>query len=264
LDKANNNYNFVQPEPCGYTSDCEDAVRIFGTERSSGKVYTINPITGSATKLFQTSVTPTSTVSPNGLAYNSLSDQIYYTTYQGPAKLYFWDGSTQVLSGNLPEEIADADFYNGKYYYIAGGSAGATDDLYEVTFNPDGTILSKNAKGSITGDVHKWTFGGDIAITPDGVIYGWGLCSIHGKYEFFTVHRDGSGFALIASGTYPNSQQLAFGKDGVLYGHDAQQAAGPFSEVNMADGAVTLLGSGGKTFTDLASEPVCIFSQDAT
>ncbi len=241
------------------TYGCEDPVQVYGTQRSTGIVYAIDPYTGTAVQIFQTTVTPT-TVSPNGLAYDSINDRYYYTTYQGPAKLYFWNGTQQIFSGNLPEEIACADFYDGKYYYIDGGSDGATDDLYEVSFNPDGTILVVTAKGDIAGNLHRWTFGGDIAISPDGMIYGWGLCGVDNKYEFFTVNRDGSGFSIITQGTYPRSQQLAFGKDGKLYGHDAQIATGPFYEINTTTGALTFLANQpqGNTFTDLASEPLCV------
>jgi hypothetical protein len=163
-----------------------------------------------------------------------MNDRLYFCDYQSTTTLYFWDGAQQQTAGPLGTgEIANAAFYNGKYYYITGPTA--SDDLYEVAFNADGTINSITFLNDISDNNHAWTFNGDIAI-KDGVLYGWGLCSTHG-YEFFTYNLFTNIFTENKT-TYQASLQLAFGSDGTLYGHRSG-GDGPFFIVNTADGKVT-------------------------
>ncbi|MDD2216003.1 MAG: fibro-slime domain-containing protein [Eubacteriales bacterium] len=229
---------------------------IYGIQRNTGKIFEINPLTADATEYYQISgAVPFSNVGPNGLAYDQSTGELYFTTYRGLAKLYVTDDPTEEYLGELEGEIACADFFNGKYYYIAGGThagyGGPTDDLYEVTFDPGGSIADISKFESISADQSAWTFDGDIAISADGVIYGFGKNNLlGGGYEFFRVNRDGTGFNLIRKG-YDLSLQLAFGGDGVLYGHDAKY--GRFFVVDTVDGSIAQISDGANNYTDTAS-----------
>lgn len=241
----------------------QDEPVIYGVQRSTGEIYEINPLDGSYSLVFTAPIPPLrsySPGSPNGLAYDTDNDRLYYTQYPGTvantAELYFHEGGTQTYAGLLNGEIADADFYEGKYYYIAGGpNTGATDDLYEVTFNSDGTVAANTKIADITSNAHRWTFGGDIGISSEGKLYGWGSCAVHGTYEFFSVDLDGQNFALIGSG-YGYSLQLAFSSDDTLYGHNSS-GSGYFYTVDLITGVASqIAGSGaGKLYTDMSSGP---------
>ena len=236
----------------------DDGPKLYGIESETGWICEIDVGTHAEPHVFQ--VEPPVSVNgsrPNGLAFDDLNNRLYYATYKAPNDLYFCDVDTltQVYSGPLDHEIAAADFYDGKYYYIAGGPSGRTDDLYEVVFNTDGTINHVNEYANISGDLdHKWWFYGDLAISPDGTIYADGLCETHGSVEFFKVDRDGQNFDWIAdldSGTA--ALQLGFGYDGTLYGHD-YYTQGLYS-VDIGTGARTLIFTGTRVYTDLSSGP---------
>ena len=234
-----------------------DSVSVYGIQRNTGEIYEIDPTTGDATLEFtvQSPVTPSS-VGPNGLAYDEDNGYWYYTTYGGLAQLYFWDGSAQTDAGYLGHSIADGDFYDGKYYYIAGG----TDDQYEVTFKGDGTIDTVIPHPDISDNAHAWThawtFDGDIAISPEGVIYGCGKCGEAGHgYEFFKVDRDGQNFQMIDLSVHSFSLQLAFGSD-TLYGHESRDD-GLFYAVDTSNGDLSspFPNYTNYLYTDLASNP---------
>lgn len=205
--------------------------------RDNGAVDQYDPITGAVTTLID--VTPpvpdTSPSGPNGLAYDEVTHRLYYAEYtdsngDGKSNLYFTDLDDSTLSatfaGQLPDAgnspnrgVSDADIYNGVYYYINHG----TDDLRAVTFNVDGTIANIATPIDVSGNTHAWTFDGDIAIW-DGVIYGWGRCVTHARYEFFTLNVDGTGLAIrdntLTTSVGSVALQLAFASDGTLYGHN--------------------------------------------
>ena len=241
-------------DSCNYQTAVLYGINVIG----NGKVYGIDVLAGTSWVEFDITSPPDTTgVGPNGLAYDAQNERFYFCNYPNTTTLYFWDG-TQQVAGSLPEDIADADFYNGNYYFITGPPA--SDDLYVVEFNTDGTIATGFPKklADIAGGLHGWTFNGDIAI-KDGVIYGWGSCSSHG-YEFFTVNIDGTGFSVIpASKNF--SLQLAFGSDGTLYGHRFVGSDGEFYVVNTTDSSVTKvtpMPSPVHLYTDCASGEICI------
>jgi hypothetical protein len=216
-------------------------------------------ITGnSSTEFVITPPPPATNIGPNGLAYDAVNGRFYYCDYPNTTTLYFWD-TAQHVAGSIGPDIAAADFYNGKYYYIAGGLTPPTDDLYEVAFNPDGTIASgyPNKLADIAGNAHGWTFNGDIAI-KGGVVYGWGLCDTHKQYEFFTYDLNAHTFTIITV-SYPSSLQLAFGSNGILYGHKSA-GNGEFYVVDTTNGnvsVVTPMPNPGNLYTDLASGMLC-------
>lgn len=239
---------------------CYNTAILYGLERSNGKIYEIDVLTGTSTEIYDNEPPPPEgSATPNGLAYDPVNNRFYYTNYQNsPFKLYFWDADTdtETVAGTISGQVAAADFWNGKYYYITGPPA--SDDLYEVTFGPDGTIASDTKLADIAGGAHGWTFNGDIAV-KDGVVYGWGLCSASGhEYEFFTYDLVGGTFTWTKP-SYQDSLQLAFGSNGVLYGHRSGEA-GAFYEVDTATGAVTMVTptpSPVHLYTDCASGKIC-------
>lgn len=238
---------------------CEQTGVVYGMARNTGDVWGIDVVNGTAWVEFESVAPIPSGISPNGLAYDGVSRRMYYCNYRtsAPRDLYFWDYSTgsEVLAGNLGVENAAADFYKGKYYYIA--SLPASDDLYEVTLNKDGTMFSNLKIVDLSADAHKWTFSGDIAI-KDGILYGWGRCATHGKYEFFTYNLTTGDFTLNETAYQAFSMQLAFGTNGVLYGHESK-APGNFYEIDITNGNLSApLGiDPGTLYTDCSSGMIC-------
>jgi len=248
---------------------CYQTGILYGIERYTGKVYEVDVLSGASSLEFTITPPPAlGSAKPNGLAYDPAGDgRWYFCDYQPTTTLYFWDGISQQVAGDLTVDdvgapvgdIADADFYDGKYYFVTGPPS--SDLLYEVTFDANGLMTGPPVFiASISGGTHDYTFNGDIAI-KDGVIYGWGKCGTHNKYEFFSVNIDGTGFAYVTP-TYQTSLQLAFGSDGTLYGHRSG-GTGEFFEVGtgIADfGDVTSIGWNvqGQLYTDCASGEICI------
>lgn len=237
----------------------EEQAFVYGIQRNNGIVSKVDVVSGNSEDIFTISDVPAGSAKPNGLAYDSANDRLYFCDYQLTTTLYFWDGVQKVAGPLTTGEIAAAAFYNGKYYYITGPPA--SDDLYEVAFNTDGTMAdgypTKIADiDDDAGLTHGWTFNGDIAI-KEGVLYGWGLCS-HG-YEFFTYDLF-NGIFTVNKTNYQASLQLAFGSDGTLYGHRSGDD-GPFFIIDTTEGNqgnVTPIGSpSGLLFTDCASGMRC-------
>jgi len=248
---------------------CDDANGIvYGMQRSTGDVYLIDVPSGTASLSFS-SVAPNPTnISPNGLAYDGVNLRMYYADYRtgtNPRPLYMWSygatppTETQVGTLAIGVENAAADFYSGKYYYIA--SYPGTDDLYEVTFDTDGMVVpGGNVKiADLAANVHGWTFDGDIAI-KDGVLYGWGKCNIHNTYEFFTYNLTTTAFNLVDV-TTEFSLQLAFGENGILYGHAAVLQSGNYYwyTVNVINGTISnqKVVTPNNGYTDCSSGMIC-------
>jgi hypothetical protein len=239
------------------------AAEMFGIT-AAGQIDRYDPVANTYENLYQ--VTDVKNLGhpsgPNGLAYDTFTNRIYYTEYpdlapyDGMADVWFVDLDDLVLSesfaGKLPGQIACADFYLGEYFYIDGGTNPAiyTDDLYKVSFNANGTIASW-VKWDISGNAHKWGFWGDVAIW-DGVLYGWGNCFQHGTHEFFRVKTDGTDFHVIQSGL-SQSLQLAFDTDGTLYGHEF--TTGNVYKLEWTDDSLTrtFMHVAPRRYTDLAS-----------
>ena len=239
--------------------NCASTGITYGMERNTGDVYAVDVVLGTASLLFSSISPPTSNISPIGLAYDGVNNRMYYCDYRAgttPRKLYFWDGTTEYVAGTIGIENAAADFYNGKYYYIS--SYPGTDDLYEVTFNADGTILTNTKIDDIADNAHGWTFDGDIGI-KNGILYGWGSCTVSGHgYEFFTYDLTSGTFSFVKTG-FQYSLQLAFGTDGTLYGHRSA-APGNYYAINVTNGTVSapIPITPGKLYTDCASGMLCV------
>lgn len=230
---------------------------VYGTERGPGgtidnygDIYEIDLDSGTATYLFRPNLNLGQRNYPNGNAFDTVNNRLYYSSNDSestPSDLYFYDfASSQTFTGTLDGVSAGASFYNGKYYYIANG----TDDLMEVALYAGGTIASETKIADITGNAKGWGFG-DIVIRSDGVLFG----SPGG--EFFKFDLNTLTYTSIST-TGAVGMQLAFGSNGVLYGHSA--GTGEFFTIDPTDGTTTSIGyvTGSATgqFTDLASGPL--------
>jgi hypothetical protein len=232
--------------PCDPTAGIVYGMAVTDAGQPTGKIYKVNPADGTADSVFTSVLAMLNNNStPNGLAYDGVNKRLYYANYKTGSTardLFFWEegigefnaGTLALDNSTAPAENAAADFYAGKYYYIL--SLPASDDLYEVTFDADGYIASQSKIADISGNAHSWEFYGDIAI-KDGILYGWGLCKVHNRYEFFTYDLDSGDFSFVVT-AYTNSLQLAFGSNGtILYGHDYY--SGAFRTIDIVTGAVS-------------------------
>jgi len=149
--------------------------------------------------------------------------------------------------------VAGATFHAGEFYYVLN----ATDDLVKATFDPGGTVnavlpVHLDFAGSAT-----FRFG-DIVITADGTtLYGASLQSGATPPTFFSIDLATGAYTAIST-TDGIKLQLAFGDNGILYGHST--ATGEFFVVDPATGATTPAGTptgANDWFTDLASA-ICV------
>jgi len=246
---------------------CEQTGVVYGMARNTGEVWGIDVVNGTAWEEFGSIAPPPTSASPNGLAYDGVNERMYYCNYKvggDPRELYFWDYSTrtEILAGPIGFENAAADFYSGKYYYVS--SLPATDDLYEVILNPDGTILSNLIKADMSGNAHNWTFSGDIAIN-DGILYGWGRCATHDKFEFFSYNLTTGDFTVNQTAFQGFSMQLAFGSNGTLYGHESK-TPGNFYEIDISNGNLSapISITPGTLYTDCSSGMICVNEEEET
>lgn len=237
-------------EECGY---------IFGIAKD-GDIYKISldetSVTGSS-HFFDTQIgTPWNTNWPNGLALDALNERLYFTNTverDGPHPLYFLDLSgapSQQNSGGLTWRNASATFFGGNYYYIPQNEG---DNLYETTFNADGTVASDELLcGNFMGGSNTPLFFGDIAYR-DGVIYGSGSEETDGTPSaFFALDPETCQYTELTSHE-DHLLQLAFDCDGRLIGHDTSSRE--FFQVDPSTGDLTSLGFLPSTiqFNDLAS-----------
>lgn len=244
---------------------CRGKAIVYGTERgdgsygSSGDIYEIDLGAGTATYLYSTGLSPNQKNYPNGNALDTVNNRLYYadTFDLMNSDLYYYDFSTatQVHAttsyGYLGGLVAGASFYNGKYYYVANDN----DDLHEVSFDAGGLVVSDNViLPDFTGNTKKLGFG-DIVISPAGILYGSASLG-GGLSEFFSIDLNTHTYTTIAT---HGGQQLAYGSDGTLYGHNA--GTGEFFTVDVSTGTLTSIGyvTGSVTgqFTDLASGELC-------
>lgn len=235
------------------------AVYVFGVESQSGHIYRINVPNQAAVKIYETpSLAPGNPNSPNGLAFDKINHRLYFGVYNSESasssKLYFYDTLNGVLSSAdptpVPGILAGATFGQGYYWFIKND----TDDLYKISFNPDGTInqIIPVAMG-FTGGTKSFRFG-DVAIDMrDGILYGSSLQgnAIPTDPEFFKYNLNTGTYQEITDHDAARLQ-IAFGGNGVLYGHST--ADGKWYSINKSTGKKTYLFTGTQRFTDLASD----------
>ncbi len=183
-----------------------------------GVISIIDTVACSVTLLKDTDI-DTGTYGPNSLAYDQTNRRVYFATLPDncpevagdPAELYFYDvgADTTTLAGTLIGCPADADFHSGAYYYIGNG----TDDLYEVTFMPNGLKASEGQISDLTGGDDILTFG-DITVRNDGIVFGHAMSSFNGLFNVFTFDLAGPAGSFSYINDVPALRQVTFGVDG--------------------------------------------------
>ncbi|MFC1602781.1 hypothetical protein ACFL3U_04375 [Pseudomonadota bacterium] len=155
----------------------------------------------------------------NGNAFDPETGRFYFTSFSLSSSIpstLFTDNlsGTQSKVGVLIGRAANGTFYNGDYYYVAE----RTDDLYKVSLNADLTISTNMKVCDITGNTASLRFG-DIAFDSSGVLFG------SASPGSFKVELTSSGCAAYAPLNANFGEQIAFGEDGILYGHSASSGA---------------------------------------
>ncbi|MGI6327366.1 MAG: TasA family protein [Dethiobacteria bacterium] len=188
----------------------------------------------------------------NALAFDRKNKKLYYA--DGNSNLYFYDftdGVGDKSAGKIFEEntkLYNAVFGLGYYWFVKEG----TDDLYKVSFNPDGTIDDVIlAHENFTGEAEMQFGFGDLALDmKDGIIYGSTAGTGSSGGEFFTYN--------VATGEYEEvlgadavNLQLAFGADGELYGTVTRDLE--WYAVDVSSGDIERFYECDKMFGDLAS-----------
>lgn len=232
---------------------------IYGVEQTTGDLFEIDPTTGIKHRIYETpNFSGTNINSPNGLAYDNKNHRLYFAVYdsdEDPAKnsmLYFYDFDGNHHEAGLVEGIvAGACYGRGYFWYIKN----ETDDLYKVSFDPVNGEVDQviPAYESFTDGEKTFRFG-DVAMESFGnMLYGSSLQSGSTSPEFFQVDLSNGVYEPIAIGGSSSRLQLAFGANGVLYGHSA--GTREWYSIDTATGDATELtwSSGDKVFTDLAS-----------
>ena len=238
---------------------CQSQGIIYGTEQNTGKIYQIDVVAGTAAEIADTGdPAPTNNNSPNGLAFDPVSGRLYFSVTE-PATatdcdLYFWNGSVATKAGDLPSVAAGATFYNGVYYYIDN----ATDDLRQVTLNPDGSVSATSLVCTGFDDPDTYRFG-DVVIDPNGpTLFGSSITSGSTPPTFFSVALGTCAYTEIST-TDGLGLQIAYGSNGLLYG--CAGGSKDFVIIDPTDGSTTSAGTvtgSDHGFTDLASGERCV------
>ena len=232
-----------------------------------GDLYYVNPNTGTSEMFFETGlggiVSPLGGVPtlsyPNGLALDVSTNTYYYADAQQNLFSHVPGSGTQNDEGDTDHLDAGATIANGVYYYMKQSSTGirGDDDLYayDLTTGVETEVCSDFMDPDGTYDLEF----GDLAYNPaDGRIYASTYLDseagtvVEEVTRFFSVDPTagpGCDYTLIRTRPGDEKLQLAFGSDGVLYGHSTGNAEGPagsFYSIDLATGDRTSLG----TFTN--------------
>jgi predicted ribosomally synthesized peptide with SipW-like signal peptide len=218
--------------------DASDGVFVYGVEGNSGDLYEIDVQNGVENKIFDNPKNY-SGYYPNGLAFDEVNDRLYFAANK--KDLYFYDFSADALekAGNFPTSSRDvygATFGGGYFWYIPNG----TGDLYKISFNSDGTIAGSSSV-TMTDD-YNLQFGDVVIAYADGIIYG-SSTSFYFTYDIVT-----NTFKRV--GTDGRDLQLAWGHDGVLYGHNTGSLN--WYTVEPSSGALATIFTGVRAYNDLA------------
>ncbi|MDO9574872.1 MAG: SipW-dependent-type signal peptide-containing protein, partial [Candidatus Contubernalis sp.] len=231
--------------------DSSEAVFLYGVEYATGGLYEIDVQNMQAYQFANVKHLGGDTYSPNGLAFDNGSRRLYFAVNKGSnAELWFYDlRNGELVYAGLERNVKlyGATFGRGYYWYVANG----TDALYRVSFNADGTIKTSELYDNITSGNLNY---GDIVLDiRDGILYG----SSSSPQKFFKYYIDDKVYQELGGATALNLQ-LAFGSDGVLYGHHTWQKN--FYSINTLDGSAVNIGNIGHEFNDLASGYISVWN----
>lgn len=192
------------------------ADELLGIE-DDGDIYRFTTDPGSCSATFVADANAGS-AEHNALGYDQTNQRIYFATFpvgcpSPAAELFFWDltdpGGSPKAAGTLTGCAANAEFDKGVYYYVDDG----TDDLYRVSFLPNGTMSSEVKVADVFSDGETLFFG-DVAIRNDDHLFGRAADS--GAYSSFLQFE----YDLVANTPPADSDvvssllQTSFGADG--------------------------------------------------
>ena len=251
--------------------DPSEAEYLYGaSQEANGKsgLYEINMKTGIAHMFHEIDMGNDTSYSPNGLAFDKENKRLYYAIIKGKSTLWFYDfSSKEIVKANegisLPGTIYGASFWDNRFWYIDNG----TDNLHGIGFNHDGTVNENDIVHymDISKD-YKLNFGDIVFDIKDGILYG-STSKSSNKKAFFTyeIGKDDS-FAVITETGNAIDLQLAFGSNGVLYGHNTGEAK--WYEVTLNNDSVSAqeisIDDKNIKFNDLASGFVSVWNPGNT
>ena len=230
--------------------DPEGAAYLYGVEQTTGDLYEIDVKNGITHMFYDTDPIVFGSIdrwSPNGLAFDRGKRRLYMSVVKSSSKsdIWFYDLKEKELkkAGSVNQTVYGAAFGEGVYWYIANN----TDDLWMVTFNDDGTL--NNAKEYADIADNRFGFGDVVIDYQDGTLYG----SSNGNNQFFKYDISTGTFETISTGSAADLQ-LAFGSDGILYGHKSGSSKNvKWYKIDKTDGSTTeIIIEGGQSFNDLA------------
>ena len=192
---------------------------------------------------------------PNGLAFDKNNKRLYFSMLHGSnTDLFFYDFKNKeiIFTGRINGTSYGAAFYNGSYWFIKNNS----DTLVRVTYKP-GEPIKTNTVDLIPDGSMRLGFGDVVIDIKDGILYG---CTSNGF--FFKYIIDDSQLQageerfqqIILEPTNFNKvkgMQIAFGSDGVLYGHsDSNKGKIAWYTIDINNNTITQIDFTGSNFED--------------
>lgn len=232
--------------------DPDKGVFVYGIEGKTGDIYEVDVLNKLENKIFD-NPNNYSGWYPNALSFDKTNDRLYFA--RNRSELWFYDFSEDKLkkAGNFQhstvpdvgnKDVYGAAFGGGKYWYVPNG----TPYLFNVAFNPDGTIDYASYDHAIMTDAPNMNFGDVVIDYVGGMIYG-------SSTAFYFTYDTVSDEFINYGATGAQDLQLAWGSDGNLYGHRSGTAdTRAWYEIVPEDGAVTDLEfQSENSYYDLAS-----------
>ncbi|BDS08139.1 hypothetical protein NT6N_31790 [Oceaniferula spumae] len=246
---------------------------------SSNSFYEIDTANGTTTLKGSSSITP------NQLAFDVVTNNYYYMDHYG-SNFYRFDIDTgteynlaDLTTVGMPVDkigSGGGDFYNGRYYYTPeSGSQG----IYQISFNSDGSGIQSHTE--ITphnlGDFSDLSDGssraglgdfGDVAVnTATGKMYGTSNMHNNGTNytAFWSIDLNDPNYTMeLISTSITSVYQLAFDEANILWANqwasDPGETRGQLVSLNLSNGEIestrTMTNNGDDTlgdFYDLAS-----------
>lgn len=218
--------------------DPVDGIFVYGVIGNSGDLYEIDVKNQAENRIFENPNSYTGYY-PNALAFDEVNDRLYFAANKN--YLWYYDFSTDELvnAGQFPQtgkEVYGATFGGGYFWYVPNGTA----DLYKVALDNEGKIAD-SSHVTMT-DNSNLAFGDIVIDYAGGIIYG-------SSTSFYFTYDTVSG-EFKNHGKAGRDLQLAWGHDGVLYGHNT--GSRNWYTVIPETGTPTTLFTGEYVYNDLA------------
>lgn len=229
--------------------DPADGVFVYGVIGQTGDLYEIDVQNQRENLIFE-NPNNYSSYYPNALAFDAVNDRLYFAANKNTLWFYDFSQNKLVNAGAIVQahgssnDVYGATFGDGYFWYVPNGTAW----LYKVAFDDAGTVVSSE-KVLMTENLN-FRFG-DIELDyADGIIYGSDL----GRYFTYNTRT----LVFTDLGSTGKNLQLAWGHDGVLYGHSTSDDK--WYSVNQDSGVKTEIFQGELTYNDLASSSKSVWN----